>query len=242
MCACVPAQFEVYPQPPRCRYIESVINLPQQPLKAKGGQHEQLPYPNPQPGTCNLTLAVAGGDGMECTHCHGMEPKLGDAPSTRPRLLSISIEKTTSRGTCIYANHQTTMETRQQIWGTKPNKTVSPSPNFFPSQSLTSYTLPSPTLLYLEPTLPSPPLLYLEPTFPITPLLYLEPTFPINPLLYLEPTFPCSLTLFRAHLLHAVHDHLPVLFIVIFEVVDKATDNLGPAHFVSNLHRCIHQL
>ena len=142
----------------------SITNSPQQPATAKGGQEWQLSNLLPSPGPRNPTLAVARGDGMECTQRDGMQPK-PTTPHLPPRQLSLFTQEVRVQTTNLVTMGTTT-----------------------------------------------------------------------------ENNFHSTGVLFRAHLLHAVHHHLPVLFVVVFQVVDKATDNLGSAHLVSNLHRCVHQL
>lgn len=40
----------------------------------------------------------------------------------------------------------------------------------------------------------------------------------------------------------AVHDHLAKLLILVLQVLNHATDDLGPAHFVSDLDSGVHKL
>ena len=45
-----------------------------------------------------------------------------------------------------------------------------------------------------------------------------------------------------ANLFHTIHDHLPILFVFIFQVLHQTTHNLSPTHFVGNLHCSVYKL
>lgn len=51
------------------------------------------------------------------------------------------------------------------------------------------------------------------------------------------PTNQC-----HTHLFNTVHDHLPVLFIFVLQILDNPAGDLGRAHLVSDLDCGVHQL
>lgn len=60
--------------------------------------------------------------------------------------------------------------------------------------------------------------------------------------LLLQLVIDVSCTQVTHDLLNGLHHHLPVLLSLVLQVVDDTRDDLGCAHLICQLHRCVYQL